>query len=114
MAASVSIMSKYVPLEVDLWGAKYETKELGRKASKRLRALKTEITEFEVIDDESMDAFIAKVAEWYDAKLKPVKGKVKPSTLIKKHWEAEDLSELQLASLMSEMSQQEVEINRPS
>jgi hypothetical protein len=111
--SAVSILTEYVPAEVDLWGAKYETVDLGKKGFKKLTKVQSEI-ETLAYDDDAVDTLVAKVAEFCDIKLVAVEGNVKASTLIKKKWDAEILKARQLGDFIGRVNQAEVEANRPS
>lgn len=111
--SEVSILSEYEPVVVDLWGAKYETKELGKKGVTKLAAVEKEIGEFQVTDAASLDEFVAKFGEFVDVKLKPVKGKVKASTHLKKQWDADNLTDRQLGAFLVNLKVAEEEANRP-
>lgn len=110
---AVSILSEYTPAEVDLWGAKYETVDLGKKGFKKLTKVQAEI-ETLAYDDDAVDNLVIKVGEFCDLKLVALEGRVKASTLIKKQWDAENLTARQLASFIGRVSEAEAEANRPS
>lgn len=110
---TVSIARAYNPVEVDLWGTKFETIDVPRSGAKKAQALEDEIDTIER-GEEMFDELVEKIAELMDIKLVPVEGSKKPSTIVKKKWKSDDLSIGQLMSFFREVQQLEGEGNRPT
>lgn len=100
----------YEPLEVDLWsaedGAVFQTAELTRSSFKAAQKL------LEAIDAaKDADEGVAASCEYLDFRLRPLGGgQRKPSTLIRKRWENDQLSPSRVADLVAEV----IEADRPT
>lgn len=85
--AAVSIGQAYAAVEVDLWGAKYETVPQTRSVTQKADAIEGKIEGAESADD-----LVSAIADAIDLRVKPVEGTKKASTLIKEKWKADELS----------------------
>ncbi len=96
---TIAISRAYSPVEVDLWGAKFETVDLSRSAE-----IKAEEIRSALALSSGIQAEIDKLAELMDVRLRPLGGvKKKPSTLIKAKWKANELTRRQLYSFLDEV-----------
>lgn len=92
----------YDPVEVDLWGALYETVDISRSLQKKAEKL-----EAQADATPSPDEQIALVAELMDIKLKPVGHEEQPSKLIKAKWEKDNLTSRQLLRFVRSLGEAE-------
>jgi hypothetical protein len=110
---AVSIARTYAPVEIDLWGQKFETVDVPRSGAKKATAIEKDIDQISA-DADGLDALVDLMAQLMDIKLKRVEGTGKPGTLIKKKWNTDELTVPQLMSFMSAVRDAEGEGNRPS
>ncbi len=110
---AVSITRTYSPVEIDLWGTQFETIDVPRSGAKKATALEETIDSIQA-SGEGLDELVGCMAELMDIKLTAVEGKAKPGALIKKKWNADELTIPQLMSFMSAVQDAEGEGNRPS
>lgn len=125
---AVAIQDTYRPVEVDLWGEKFETRDLPKGLQRKIDALGEEIRKIEEaaaeadrdLTDAEEEQRIGLVAQTFDVWLRrmPVEDEgesssTKPSTLIKRKWKAEEISSESLLlfvfKLRQEVSGQQVE-----
>lgn len=115
---AISIARAYSPVEIDLWGAKFETVDVARSGMKKTQKLEEEIEALETSEDttdEILDTLVAKIGALLDVKLVAADGgKTKPSTLVAKKWKADELTLSQVAGFTDAMRRAEGEANRPS
>lgn len=119
--SAISIARAYNPVEIDLWGAKYETIDVPRSGLKKVTKLETEVAGLQSgaidvpEDSDELDVLVEKIGELLDVKLVAVGGgKSKPSTHIKKKWRADELTLPQLLGFMDEVGEGEGKANRSS
>lgn len=102
----VSIEGSYEPVEVDLWGHTFETRDLSRKDEKKVEELQALA---EQTDDE--DEGFELVAKMLDLKLVPVSENgsraQKASTILKRKWKAEELGSRQLVRFIENVDRAE-------
>lgn len=110
---AVSIARTYAPVEIDLWGTKFETIDVPRSGAKKATQIEEEI-DLIAADANGLDTLVDLMAQLMDIKLKKVDGTGKPGTLIKKKWNADELTVPQLMAFMSAVRDAEGEGNRPS
>lgn len=107
---SVSIARAYRPVEVDLWGAAYETVDVTRSGARKVAEIEKQMGELE---EGQSDEMIGLMAEMLDVKLANANGsKKKASTHIKAKWQADELSLDQLFSFLGQIA--EAEQDRPT
>lgn len=128
-------ITAYEPIDIDLWGEKFETVDSTRGAQKKATKLQREFLRFvdegpdpaeleavegdEDKEDELIDKLtgeaVVKMGKLLDLKLQAVDGsKRKASTVLKKKWESEDLTIAQLQRFLDNVRSAEGEANRPS
>lgn len=108
----IAIDSAFQPIEVDFWGAVFETRAMPRSRSRKARVLATRIDQLlrsepldEKVADSEEEELIAKYGELFDLKLKPIEGnRKKASALLVKKWEEDDLTGEQLASFLAHLT----------
>ena len=86
--ARVSMSQAYEPVEVEFFGHDFETVDVPRSGAKQATKLTEELEE--TADDDKIVELIGKLL---DIKLVSTNGqKTKPSTLLKKKWNADEVS----------------------
>ncbi len=110
---AIAIANAYNPVEIDLWGTKFETIDVPRSGAKKATALEDKIDELEAGSD-GLDELVDLMADLLDIKLRKTSGTGKPGTLIRKKWADDELTIPQLMSFMAAVRQAEGEGNRPS
>lgn len=105
MPGSISIGGDYQPVQVDLWGAAYETVAATRSVTEKVDPLIDALNAAETPDD-----IVKAIGALLDVKLKAVEGARKASTLVKEKWKADQLSIDQLTKLLEDIQ----EADRPT
>ena len=111
---AVSIQGAYDPVEVDLWGSRFETIDVPRSGAKKAQKLEEEIEALGQSPD-VLDELVSKMGELLDLKLRAIDGKrKKPATIIAQKWEADQLTLGQLFSFLDAVQTAEGEGGRPT
>lgn len=108
----IAIDTAFQAIEVDFWGAVFETRAMPRSRSRKARVLATRIDELlrsnpesEDVADTEEEELIAKYGELFDLKLKPIEGnRKKASVLLVAKWEDDGLTGEQLASFLAHLT----------
>lgn len=118
----LEIAQAYEPIEIDLWGTVFETRDVPRSGVKKTGELQQKleaIQEAQAKEGEEipgvglvprdpkpdeLDQMVGILAEMMDVKLVSTNGgRKKPSTLIKAKWQADDLSLGRLFTFVAEI-----------
>lgn len=107
---SIAISRAYKPVEIDLWGSKFETVDLPRSASKRAVEVSEEVTAMrEDLGHADWDELVAKIGEGLDIRLQAVAGgKKKASSLLKAKWKADEISLNRIFEFLAEVATAEL------
>jgi hypothetical protein len=112
--ASIAISRAYNPVDIDLWGAKFETIDVTRSGAKKAQQLEREIEEIREGDD-LLDELVEKMGELMDIKLAAAAGgRSKASTRIRSKWKGDELTLGQLFEFFDAVQKAEGECNRPT
>lgn len=100
---SISIEKKaYKPIEVDLWGQIFETTDPVRSVVTKITGLEKQFEEAEA--EGEPDAAVELMGALLDLRLASTNGKkTKPSTLLKREWEADKVSLQRLNAFFYEL-----------
>jgi hypothetical protein len=103
---SIAISRAYNPVEIDLWGTKFETVDLARSASKKAMEIAAEVNQARrELETTDWDKLVAKVGEGLDLRLtRTGNGKTKPSTLLKAKWKADEISLSRIFEFLGEIT----------
>lgn len=108
--ARIAIADAYETVEVDLWGEDYLTVDIPRSGIKKATALEEKL---EKVEDVAGDVAVDLIGQLLDLKLRPANGgRSKASTVIRKKWQADELTVRQLDAFLNAL--REAEDTRPS
>lgn len=101
--ARISIAASFEPVEVDLWDHLFHTKPITKSVARSTDELGDKINEAEAAGD--ADKIVALLGEVFDALLQAADAKrTKPSALISKKWDSDELSLPQLIEFSEELT----------
>jgi hypothetical protein len=107
---SLSIGSAYEPVDVDLWGSAFVTVPSTKSVVAKVMALEAQVGEIEARGngDGTPDEIVGLLADIVDAKVKPKgNGRTKAADLIRRKWNADELSIDELNSFVEALTEAE-------
>src|SRR4051794_28630823 len=96
----IAIDAAFDPIEVDFWGALFQTRSMPRSRARKARVVATRIDQLmksEPLEEEAAEReeaeLVDKFGELFDLKLTPIEGnRKKASTLLRQKWEKDELT----------------------
>lgn len=112
MSSPIAIETAYKPIEVDLWGASFETVDPPRSGARRVTEIMRQLADLDKAEnaeedaDELNDKAVGLIAELLDVRLRNANGsRTKASTHIKRKWEADELSVAKLFAFLERLGE---------